>query len=93
MNSWTISKVCSNTIRSKSKAKNLIIGNSNAILQNPGNINLTIIDNKNNIFSNNKEIIENNNIIINEENKENNDNNQNEYNNTKKDCKNKSYIR
>ena len=81
----SINNIYSNTIRSKSKAKNLIIGNSNAILQNPGNINLTIIDNKNNIFSNNKEIIENNNIIINEENKENinnnNDNNHNEYNN------------
>ena len=81
----SINNIYSNTIRSKSKAKNLIIGNSNAILQNPGNINLTIIDNKNNIFSNNKEIIENNNIIINEENKENNDNNQNEYNNTIKE--------
>ena len=51
---FTPNNIYSNTIRSKSKGKELIIGNSNAILQNPGNVKLTIIDGKNNIFSNDK---------------------------------------
>ena len=63
---FTPNNIYSNTIRSKSKGKELIIGNSNAILQNPGNVKLTIIDGKNNIFSNDKNEISmntNNNII------------------------------
>ena len=57
----TPNNIYSNTIRSKSKGKELVIGNNNAILQNPGNIKLTIIDGKNNIFSNDKNEISMNN--------------------------------
>ena len=53
--------IYSNTIRSQSKKRELIIGNNNAILQNPGNVKLTIIDGKNNIFSNDKNDLKNNN--------------------------------
>ena len=53
-NELTLNNIYSNTIRSQSKGKELIISNSNAILQNPGNVKLTIIDGKNNIFSNDK---------------------------------------
>ena len=53
-NELTLNNIYSNTIRSQSKGKELIISNNNAILQNPGNVKLTIIDGKNNIFSNDK---------------------------------------
>ena len=48
----TPNNIYSNTIRSQNKTKELIIGNNNAILKNPGNVKLTIIDGKNNIFCN-----------------------------------------
>ena len=57
----TPNNIYSNTIRSQSKGRELIIGSSNAILKNPGNVKLTIIDGKNNIFNNDKnEFIVNN---------------------------------
>ena len=57
---WTPSNVYTNTIRSKSKGREFAFGESNAVLKNPGNVKLTIIDRKNNIFSNDKlEQIEN----------------------------------
>ena len=68
---FTANNIYSNTIRSKSKGKELIIGNSNTILQNPGNVKLTIIDGKNNIFSNDKnEMAMNTNNNTNKEKKE-----------------------
>ena len=57
----TPNNIYSNTIRSQSKKRELIVGNNNAILQNPGNVKLTIIDGKNNIFSNDKNDLINNN--------------------------------
>ena len=57
----TPNNIYSNTIRSQSKKRELIVGNNNAILQNPGNVKLTIIDGKNNIFSNDKNELINNN--------------------------------
>ena len=51
---WTPSNINSNTIISQSKGKDIIIGNSNTILKNPGNVKLTIIDAKNNIFCTDK---------------------------------------
>ena len=64
---WTPSNVYSNTIRSQSKGRDIIVGNSNTILKNPGNVKLTIIDGKNNIFCNDK-----NETVINEKNTETN---------------------
>ena len=57
----TPNNVYSNTLRSKSKGRELVIGNNNAVLKKPGSVKLTIIDGKNNIISNNKnELISNN---------------------------------
>ena len=55
---YTPSNINSNTIISQSKGKDIIIGNSNTILKNPGNVKLTIIDGKNNIFSTDKNEME-----------------------------------
>ena len=46
---WTPSNVYTNTIRSQSHKKDLIIEGSNAVLQNPGNLKYTIINGKNNV--------------------------------------------
>ena len=46
---WTPSNVYTNTIRSQSHKKDLIIEGSNAILQNPGNLKYTIINGKNSV--------------------------------------------
>ena len=57
----TPNNVYSNTIRSKSKGRELVIGNNNAVLKKPGSVKLKIINGKNNIISNNKnELISNN---------------------------------
>ena len=49
---WTPSNIYSNTIRSKSHQKELLIEGNNAILQNPGNLKYTIISGKNSVTSN-----------------------------------------
>ena len=46
---WTPSNVYSNTIRTQSHGKEMVIEGSNAILQNPGNLKYTIINGKNNV--------------------------------------------
>ena len=46
---WTPSHVYSNTIRTQSHGKDMVIEGSNAILQNPGNLQYTIINGKNNV--------------------------------------------
>ena len=57
---YTPNNIYSNTIRNQHKRKELIVSGSNAILENPGNVKLTIIDGKNNIFSYDKnEMIKN----------------------------------
>ena len=66
----TPNNIYSNTIRSKSKGKELIITSNNAILKNPGNVKLTIIDGKNNIFSNDKNELSMNNTTNNNKPKE-----------------------
>ena len=48
---WTPSNVYSNTIRTQSHAKNIVIEGSNAVLQNPGNLKYTIINGKNSVGS------------------------------------------
>ena len=48
---WTPSNVYSNTIRTQSHPKNIIIEGSNAVLQNPGNLKYTIINAKNSVSS------------------------------------------
>ena len=55
---WTPSNVYTNTIRSQSKRKDIIIEGSNAILQNPGNLKYTIISGNNNIVNKNCNINE-----------------------------------
>ena len=67
---WEISKVFSNTIRSKSSKKDIIF-NSKTLLKDPGNLKLNVIEtNKKEIISI-KEKLRNNNMINNEkENKE-----------------------
>ena len=46
---WTPSNVYSNTIRTQSHGKEMVIEGSNTILQNPGNLKYTIINGKNNV--------------------------------------------
>ena len=55
---FTPSNVYSNTIRSKSKNKDIIIEGNNAILQNPGNLKYNIINGKNTVSSNKNAKIE-----------------------------------
>ena len=57
---WTASNVYTNTIRSQSHSKNLVVEGSNAILQNPGNVILNVINGKNKV-SNAKNNSKNNN--------------------------------
>ena len=49
---WTPSNIYSNTIRSQSHRKEFIIEGNNAILQNPGSLQYTIISGKNNVSNN-----------------------------------------
>jgi len=57
---WTASNVYTNTIRSQSHSKNFVVEGSNAILQNPGNVILNVINGKN-MVSNAKNNNSNNN--------------------------------